>query len=237
MTRAPTQRLLTPSKVTAWLDCPHYLTLTAEVDDGTRPPKPEMTFGSFAKLLLDKGLTHEQECLAHYRQQGKSILEVPGKADGQTFSAWVETVGNPLFANHDVIYQMPFVNNGIRGGRRLPRAGAGPVTGEINFEPVDAKLTRIEAKPGHVLQLCFYADAIEALTGRAPEKMHIWLGSGQLETLRVVDFQPYWRRLQGQLASALTDGAAGGTVPEKCPHCEFCEFQPRVRPSGVTPIL
>ncbi|SEH47725.1 uncharacterized protein SAMN04489835_0260 [Mycolicibacterium rutilum] len=224
MTRAPTQRLLTPSKVTAWLDCPHYLTLTAEVDDGTRP-KPEMTFGSFAKLLLDKGLTHEQECLAHYRQQGKSILEVPGKADGQTFSAWVETVGNPLFANHDVIYQMPFVNNGIRGVADFLVRVQDPVTGEINFEPVDAKLTRIEAKPGHVLQLCFYADAIEALTGRAPEKMHIWLGSGQLETLRVVDFQPYWRRLQGQLASALTDGAAG-TVPEKCPHCEFCEFQP-----------
>ena len=35
----------------------------------------------------------------------------------------------------------------------------------MSYEPVDAKLARVEAKPGHVLQLCFYADAIEAVTG------------------------------------------------------------------------
>jgi len=39
------------------------------------------------------------------------------------------------------------------------------------MKPVDAKLTRIEGKPGHVLQLCFYADALEAVTGRAPREM------------------------------------------------------------------
>lgn len=41
-------------------------------------------------------------------------------------------------------------------------------TGQVSYEPVDAKLARSEAKPGHVLQLCFYAEAIEALTGGAP---------------------------------------------------------------------
>ena len=32
----------------------------------------------------------------------------------------------------------------------------------MSYEPVDAKLARSEAKVGHVLQLCFYAEAIAA---------------------------------------------------------------------------
>src|SRR5690606_26719376 len=70
------ERLLTPSKVTAWLDCPHYLALCAQVDDGALP-RPQQRFGSFAELLLNKGLSHEQACLTEYRRQGRRILEVP----------------------------------------------------------------------------------------------------------------------------------------------------------------
>lgn len=225
MTTSAFRRLLTPSKVTAWLDCPHYLALCAQVDDGILP-RPDTAFGSFAQLLLDKGLAHEQECLAHYREQGQRILEVPGKSEGQNFSQWMQSVGNPLSGDYGVIYQMPFLYDGIRGVADFIVRVQDPETGEIAYEPVDAKLTRIEAKPGHVLQLCFYADAIEALTGRRPEHMHIWLGSGQVETLRVADFHPYWRRLKRQLTKALADGPAAETVAEKCAHCEFCEFQP-----------
>lgn len=49
------QRVLTPSKVTAWLHCPHYLTLRARVDDGITV-RPESVFGSIADLLCTKGL-------------------------------------------------------------------------------------------------------------------------------------------------------------------------------------
>ena len=219
------ERLLTPSKVTAWLDCPHYLALSARVDDGTMP-RPEQRFGSFAELLLNKGLAHEQECLAEYRRQERRILEVPAKAKGQTFASWVAETGNPLDGAHDVVYQMPFIHNGIRGVADFVVRVQDPNTGEVSYEPVDAKLTRVDAKPGHVLQLCFYADAIEALTGRRPENMHLWLGSGGMETLRVTDYRPYWRRLRGQLAAALAEPPTDGTVAEPCPHCEFCEFQP-----------
>lgn len=31
-----TEPVLTPSKITAWLDCAHYLTLRSQVDNGTR---------------------------------------------------------------------------------------------------------------------------------------------------------------------------------------------------------
>lgn len=37
-------------------------------------------FGSFARLLANKGLEHEAECLSAYRAQGLSILEIPEQA-------------------------------------------------------------------------------------------------------------------------------------------------------------
>ncbi|MGV0767874.1 TM0106 family RecB-like putative nuclease [Mycolicibacterium sp. XJ647] len=195
------------------------------MDDGTLP-RPEPRFSSFADLLLKKGLAHEHDCLADYIRQEKRIFNVPEPAKGQTFADWVSEVGNPLDGDYDVVYQMPFLHNGIRGIADFVVRVTDPNTGAASYEPVDVKLTRVEAKPGHVLQLCFYADAIAALTGRRPEHMHIWLGSGEMETLRVRDFRSYWRRLQGQLAVALADGPQADTVAEQCSHCEFCEFQP-----------
>ena len=96
------QRLMTPSKVTAWLECPHYLTLRSQVDSGQlNDPKP--VFGSFARLVADKGLAHERDCLEDYRRQGMSILEVPQRREGERFSDWVARVGNPLDMDYDVV--------------------------------------------------------------------------------------------------------------------------------------
>ncbi len=215
--------MMTPSKVTAWLECPHYLTLRGQVDAGLID-SPDPAFGSFAQLLADKGLSHEQSCLGEYRRQGMSVLQVPQRGDREPFADWVVRVGNPLAQDYDVVYQMPFINDGIRGIADFVVRVRDPQTGAVSHEPVDAKLTRVEAKPGHVLQLCFYADAIEAVGGVPAEKMHLWLGSGRLETLRVDEFRPYWHRLRGQLADAMAAGPDAATAPVPCAHCPFCEF-------------
>jgi len=219
-----TDRLLTPSKITAWLDCGHYLTLQYQVSTGTLAA-PHQPFGSFAQLLADKGLAHEQDCLEQYRAQGMSVFEVPARERGESFAAWVDRVGNPLTDGHDVIYQMPLIHDGVRGIADFLIRVDDPATGESRYEPVDAKLARAQAKPGHVLQLCFYADALESLTGHAPEQIHLWLGSGHFEHLDTEDVRPYWNRLRSQLRNLVAaDPGATATEPEPCAHCEFCEF-------------
>jgi hypothetical protein len=105
---------MTPSKVTAWLECPHYLTLRGQVDHGLIA-EPQPTFGSFARLRADKGLSHEQHCLDEYRRQGKSVFEVPPRHERESFAAWVDRVSNPFADSWDVVYQMPFVHDEIRG--------------------------------------------------------------------------------------------------------------------------
>jgi predicted RecB family nuclease len=221
-------RLLTPSKVTAWLDCPHYLTLRHEVESALRPEPESGGLSAFARLLMDKGMAHELACLAAYEAQGLRVHRVPERRrdERESFAAWVRRVGDVLAVDADVLYQVPLVHDGMRGiADFLVRVV--DEDGLSTWEPVDAKLARREAKPGHVLQLCFYADAVEAATGRRPERVHLLLGRGGApESLRVDDVAAYWRRLRLQLVAAMDAPAKGdtGTRPEPCAHCGFCEF-------------
>jgi uncharacterized protein len=180
-----------------------------------------------AALLLAKGMDHEAAVLDGYGAEGKSVFEVPAqdKERGESFEAWVERVGNPMADGHDVVFQMPFVHDGIRGIADFLVRTVDPDTDGVSYEPVDAKLARNEAKPGHVLQLCFYAEALGALTGARPTNVRIALGSGQVETIRVSDVLPYWRRLRKQLATLVDAPPVDDTFPEPCDHCQFCLFE------------
>ena len=219
------QRLITPSKVTAWLECPHYLTLESRAAAKLLTVE-RSHLGDFARLVMAKGLQHEEECLSRYRQEGRNILIVEKRGE-RTFQQWVNDVGNPFTGNHDdIVYQMPFIHKGIQGIADFVVKVINPETGTVSYEPVDAKLVRTEAKPGHVLQLCFYADAIRELTGADPQEMHILLASGETESLRVNEFRPYWNRLRGPLMAAVEAGAEADTSPKPCLHCKYCEFNP-----------
>lgn len=220
------ERLLTPSKITAWLECGHFLSLRNLVDSGQLSIEPA-PMGSLAELLVEKGATHERDCYSELENRGLSVYQVPGRNPDETFTQWVSRIGNPMSKGYDVIYQMPFVHDGIRGiADFLIRVEA--KNGHASYEPIDAKLTRVEGKPGHVLQLCFYAEAIAALTGSSPQHMHLWLGSGEQETLAVDEFSPYWRRLRRQLNVLLNQEITSiDTKPQPCSHCEICEFSGR----------
>ena len=110
-TAAP--RLLTPSKVTAWLDCAHFLTLQHEVESNVRE-KPNGALGEFARLLMDKGLEHERDCLAAYEIASGDVYSVPDwDRRSERFSAFVDRASDVLARRHAVVYQMPFVHDGI----------------------------------------------------------------------------------------------------------------------------
>ena len=108
------ERLLTPSKITAWLECGHFLTLRNQADAGVIEVTPR-PMGSLADLLVEKGSTHERDCLSDLEKQGKSVYSVPGRNPNENFAQWVERVSDTLDKGYDVIYQMPFIHEGIRG--------------------------------------------------------------------------------------------------------------------------
>ena len=213
-------QVLSPSTITAWLDCGWYL----GAKTGPDPLEGQYQFGPLAELLMEKGLAHEAACLADFESQGLRIYRTPERAEDETFAQWVGRVGNPMLDDWDVIYQFPLLHDGMRGIADFLVRTPDPWPGYATFEPYDAKLTRTQSKPGHVLQLCFYADAIAAMEGAPPRQMHLWLGSGAIEPLLVEQFGAYWRRLRHRLAAVLVDPNPGDVHPEPCSYCDFCEF-------------
>ena len=235
--------LLSPSKITAWLDCEHYLTLknnperrrnrqqSKELADTPKPETPQEEIATleaptdFADMLRKKGDLHERKCLENYKEKfGEGVFEVPeqNRQEGESFEAWVQRVGNPMDSGHEIIFQMPFIYDGVRGiADFLEKTEK---NGKVVYEPVDSKLARAGAKQGHLLQLLFYTEAVEDLTGERPEKIHVELGSGERETFLVSDYWWYWKRLRNQLKQAVETDSQADTKPKKCSHCGICEF-------------
>ena len=109
-TELMTDRLLSPSTITAWLDCSWYLTV--KLGETRRYGTIRVPF---ADLLMQKGLDHENACLAEFEAQGLTVFRTPDLEAGETFAQWVARVGNPMADGWDVIYQFPMVHDGLRG--------------------------------------------------------------------------------------------------------------------------
>lgn len=216
--------LLTPSKITAWLDCPHYLTLKHQAEGGGGA-RPGYTVGSFARLLQDKGLEHEVAVEAAYVDAGLTVHRVDDKQQDERFADWAGRVADSLNTDVDVLSQVPLVHDGIRGVADFLERELDPVTGSVRWEPVDAKLARRAAKPGHVLQLCFYAEALGAVGrgGAAAAPGGTWLGHYRGGGARigppVLGAAPWSARRRHGRGAGHRNSARSGD------HCEFCEFQ------------
>ena len=220
-----TERLLTPSKITVWLDCAHFLTLRHQVDDGTLT-LDRSQFGPFAQLLVDKGLDHEAECLAEYRRQGRSVLEVPATKKGRVIRSLDRPDRrSPCDRARDVIYQMPFIHGGVRGIAdflvRVEHPGARLLCSTSRSTPswpvpresrATCSSSASTPTPSRRQRVAAEIDPPVAGIGSYPvttgQGVSALLESAAVILPRVIDDE------QGD----------GETYPEPCAHCEFCEF-------------
>ncbi|MEG3586337.1 MAG: hypothetical protein VX353_03500 [Actinomycetota bacterium] len=236
---------LSPSAINKWTGCDHYLTLeikrrrsagyTDRVHDGFFKDEdlrsaPE----NFTEMLYKKGLLHEQECLEKYYEVWgeEKVYVVPGPRETprDTWSSWIERVGNPFDAGYEVIFQMPFKQGGMRGiadflERKVYSEDDERGVGfeRVCYEPVDSKLSRNSAKISHIKQLLFYSEALAENfpnLGR-PEELHVALGAQKrmedqdesatenerlaglpvVESFEVDDYWWQWNRTRDNLAN------------------------------------
>ncbi|HXF97944.1 MAG TPA: TM0106 family RecB-like putative nuclease [Gaiellaceae bacterium] len=210
---------LSPSDLANHLACPHLTTLELAVQRGElAKPQPDNPYGD---LLRAKGEAHEQAVLARYEAEGRRVLRLPRYEDPgfDAEQALRRTEEAVRAGEADVIYQAHLADGPWRGfADFLERQPDG------TYEPVDAKLAR-SAKPGHVLQLCVYAAALERIQGRLPERAHVELGTGERQSFRTADVAAFFRRARERLLAALAAGADAGTYPWPCEHCPLCDFR------------
>jgi predicted RecB family nuclease len=216
---------LSPSDLSAHLACQHLTTLSLRVVRGELE-QPHLE-SPHRDLIFRKGEEHEAAYLALLEAGGRSIVRIP-TYDDEDFDADVArrlTEEAIRAAEADVVYQ-PFLTDGRwRGFADFLELQPGG-----GYEPVDTKLAR-SAKPAHVLQLCFYAEQVERISGRPVERIHVENGRGERETFRVAEFAAYYHRVRERFLASIA--AEPETYGWPCDHCRICDFRALCRQRRV----
>ena len=208
---------LSPSDLSGFLACAHLTQLDLRAARGELS-KPRLG-DPYAELIRSKGDGHEAAYLARLEGEGRSVVRLSRYEDEGFDPDEARRLAEEAIraGTADVIYQAYLTDGTWRGfADFLERRPGG------TYEPVDTKLART-ARPGHVLQLCFYAEQLERIQGRLPEEMHLELGSGARETFRTRDHSAYYRRVRERFLSALA--AQPDTYPWPCAHCSICDWR------------
>ena len=209
---------LAPSDLSRHLGCSHASALAIQVARGER--SPSHAGGEYQRLIQEKGEAHEQEFLARTEALGLAVTKIERVG---SFADMAERTREAMVAGAPVIYQATFVRGRWRGQADfLERVERESGLGGFGYEAIDTKLARNEARPSHVLQLCFYSAGIAAVQGLAPVLMHLELGSGRRESLRPRDFDAYFARAQASLERFVD--ARPATVAYPCASCTQCGF-------------
>ena len=228
MTDAAQQpRLLTPSKITAWLDCAHYLTLQHEVEAGTLEADAARSASS-PSCCWTRASSTSRRAWRTTEAEGTTVHVVPERDKARD----VRSIGSTGSATC-----WPTATTSSTRCRSCTTASAAsptswcgsttPTTGTFTYEPVDAKLARARPSPATCCSCASTPTPSRPPTGVAPEHVHIWLGSGAVET------DPPRRRARrtGAGCAASCARCSIGADADAPPPCrsrattaQFCEF-------------
>jgi predicted RecB family nuclease len=149
-----------------------------------------------AKLAARKGREHEERYLVRVRAEHADLVEI--------------TYGDPcaselalaaMTAGASAIYQAQLVSDGWQGyADFLFRCDRGCTCGSHHYTPWDTKLAR-SAKPYFLVQLCAYADLLEAVRGYRPTELVFVMGQGDVLRFDTQRFFYYYRQLKRSFVS------------------------------------
>ena len=215
--------LLSPSDLSNFLACEHRTALDLARARGEilldRVPRPD------AELIAERGREHERAHLEQLEAEGRDVVRI-----GRGEEAAAQTVA-AMRDGREVIHQAAFSAGNWNGAADfLLRVAEPSELGGHSYEPADAKLAT-HPKPYVIFQLLFYAAMVGLIQGRAPDRIHVVLGTNERRAFRPRDFQAYADRVQERFLSTLKAYRGGGVPPYPYPveHCAFCEWWARCR--------
>ena len=159
---------LSATDLVGHLNCRHLTELDLETVRGARsvPHRND----PFLEILQERGDRHEAAFVEHLEVQGLSPVVIPGRGiDEAAVTATLEA----MRSGAEVITQAALTKGAWRGRIDVLRRVEVPSDlGAWSYEPIDTKLAR-ETKGGTIIQLCLYAELVEAAQGLMPEHIHV----------------------------------------------------------------
>lgn len=209
------------------LECGHLSVLDREAvsNPGPRAPRPE---DPAADVLRRRGDEHERAHLAELSATLRVIEIAQPDGSGRVASLRQREADTleAMRSGADVVFQATFLDEREavlwRGHSDFLRKSPTPSElGAHSYEPEDTKLAR-RVKASAVLQLCQYADQIERLQGISPALVHVALGDGRQESVRLAEVSAYYRAARRRFLADL--GVPPATYPDLVAHCSLCHW-------------
>src|SRR5713101_1490727 len=151
--------------------------------------QPDPAAPEFA-ILAEKGVQHEHAVFTQLRAEGRDVYPVPQGGDRAALTVAA------MQAGHEIIYQGTLAHGDFTGVADFLVQTDGPSRlGSYHYEIWEAKCARV-AQPPFLLQLCCYADLLEALQGRRPRQVWLVLGDGNPLPFRTEDYFYYYCELK-----------------------------------------
>ena len=111
--------------------------------------------------LQKRGFAHEDQLEMSFREQGLSVVKIEGESNTEKQAATLSSTQQGA----DIIVQARLEMNGFRGfADFLIKTPGDSLLGDFHYEVWDTKLSR-HLKPAHAIQLCCYAEMLEAIQG------------------------------------------------------------------------
>lgn len=187
--RISSSRLLfSPHDLLNFLNCPYvsWMDRRHVESPGVYAPDPP---GGFLGTIQAAGVEHEKEFLESLRTEFGDVFDLTEATNCQaTLSAMKE--------GHAVLYQARLEYGDFSGiADFLVRVEGDSALGGYHYEVWDTKLAR-EPKPHYLIQLCSYAEMLEAIQGIKPKEVAVVDRTKQIRRYQTDEFFYYYLELK-----------------------------------------
>lgn len=159
-------------------------------------------------LISQAGMDHERAYLERLRLAGHDLVEIASK-DPAAVAATLEA----MRGGRSIIYQACLGADGMAGiADFLARVDGESKLGAHHYEVWDTKLAKT-ARASFLVQLCAYAEFLQAIQGRLPAQIAVVLGNGEETRFRTLDFIHCYRRVKRSFLKFHAD-----FNPDEMPH-------------------
>lgn len=141
--------------------------------------------------LAEKGYDHEDAFFTYLKSQYQNVVKIDDK--NLTEDEQVEATLCAMKGGADVIFQARLTLGNFAGfADFLVKVNTPSSLGDYSYEPWDTKLAK-NTKVYFLLQLCCYAEMLEAIQGVLPKHVTVVLGNNEKESFLTTDYFDYYQ--------------------------------------------
>ena len=186
-----------------YLECPDRITPDERDDE--------------LQLYADAGITHEAKFVKQLENDGRDLCWV----QGDNREAVAAMTREAISEGREIIFQAYL--------SLAPFAGYADFLARVSRDPVcyevwDTKLAKTP-KPYYLIQLCCYAEMLEAIQGKRPEFVEVILGNGTRQRFRTDDYWYYYQQLKSAFLQQMAEFAPDADHPIPDPRADHGRWQ------------